>query len=180
MVIAVIALNFTGCKQSTQTTESGTSAFAEAAPLGQASVEDDVSDKNILQIAIGSADHSTLVAAVQAAKIEHVLANNGPLTVFAPVNSAFEKLPEGTVENLLKEENIGDLTQILTLHAAPGTYPTNFLKDGMKLYMATGHYLDVVNNEEGVFLNGAKILATVEASNGLIHVIDAVLLPPEE
>ncbi len=78
-------------------------------PLGQAFVDDNVSDPNILQVAIGSEPHSTLVAAVQAAQIEHVLVNAGPLTVFAPTNEAFDALPEGTVENLLKPENKGDL-----------------------------------------------------------------------
>ena len=80
-------------------------------PLGQAGVVDETSDPNILQVAIGSKDHSTLVAAVQAARIEHVLVNAGPLTVFAPVNSAFDALPEGTVEDLLKPEDITLLNQ---------------------------------------------------------------------
>lgn len=165
------------CNQSPQAGgQEETSVADDATPLGQASIVDEDSRQNILQIAIGSADHTTLVAAVQTAKIEHVLANNGPLTVFAPTNEAFAKLPEGTVENLLKEENLDDLARILKLHAAPGTYPTKFLRNDMELYMATGDYLKIEKNDQGVFINGAKILGTVEASNGLIHVIDAVLL----
>lgn len=156
-----------------------TTSADKATPLGQASVVDDDSQKNILQIAMGSADHSTLVAAVQAAQIEHVLANNGPLTVFAPTNTAFEALPPGTVENLLKPENKKTLARILTFHAAPAEYKGKLLKDGMSLYMATGHYVKVEKREDATYVNGAKIVATVNASNGVIHVVDAVMLPPE-
>ena len=113
---------------------------ANSHPLGQASVVDDESDKNILQVAISSKDHSTLVAAVQAAQIEHVLVNAGPLTVFAPVNGAFDALPAGTVEGLLKPENKGKLAAVLTKHAAPGSFDIDGLKKearkGRKLYMA--------------------------------------------
>ncbi len=149
-------------------------------PLGQASVVDDVSDKNILQVAISSADHSTLVAAVQAAQIEHVLVNAGPLTVFAPVNSAFEALPAGTVEELLKPENKGKLAGILTKHAAPGSFDVEGLRKeaskGRKIYMASGDYLDVVVNEEEILVGGSKVVATIPTSNGIIHVVDKVIL----
>ncbi len=150
-------------------------------PKGQASVVDDVSDPNILQVAASSEPHSTLVAAVQAAQIEHVLVNAGPLTVFAPVNSAFEKLPDGTVQNLLKPENKDALAQILTRHAAPGSYDIEALKreakKGRKLYMATGDYLEVTMDGDNISVAGAKIVGTVAASNGIIHVIENVILP---
>ncbi len=150
-------------------------------PKGQASVQDDVSAKNILQVAAGSADHSTLVAAVQAAEIEHVLVNAGPLTVFAPVNAAFDKLPEGTVEDLLKPENKATLANILTRHAAPGSYTPEALKKeaekGRKLYMATGDYLEVTVEGEDVLVDGKKVLGTIQTSNGIINVIDEVILP---
>jgi len=150
-------------------------------PLGQASVVDEDSDLNILQVAISSADHSTLVAAVQAAGIEHILVNAGPLTVFAPVNSAFDALPAGTVDNLLKPENKAQLASILTLHAAPGSYDKEGLiksaQKGRKLYMATGDYLDVTLDGEDVLVNGAKVLATIQTSNGIINVVDQVFLP---
>ena len=149
--------------------------------LGQAGVQDDESAANILQVAIGSADHSTLVAAVQAAQIEHVLVNAGPLTVFAPVNSAFDALPEGTVETLLKPENRSDLATILTRHAAPGSYDLEKLKSesakGRKLYMATGDYLEIVVEGEDVIVGGAKVIGTVQTSNGIINVVDKVILP---
>lgn len=156
-------------------------AAEESAPVkGQAFVDDGVSTKNILQIAISSADHSTLVAGVQATHLEDVLANNGPLTVFAPTNAAFDKLPEGTLENLLKDENLGTLKKIITNHAAPGTYQGKLLKDGQNLFMATGNNVKITREGEDVFVNGAKILGTVVASNGVVHVIDEILLPPEK
>lgn len=142
----------------------------------QAAVQDDVSDPNILQIALGSDAHTTLVAGVQAAQLEHVLVGAGPLTVFAPTNAAFDKLPAGTLESLLKPENKGKLATIITSHASPGTFMGEGLKDGMKLYMATGQYVDVKVTEEGTFVNGSKILGTVDAVNGVVHVIDDVWL----
>jgi uncharacterized surface protein with fasciclin (FAS1) repeats len=147
---------------------------------GQAGVIDPVSDPNILQVALSSPDHTTLVAAVKAAQLENVLVNAGPLTVFAPTNAAFDKLPPGTVEDLLKPENRDKLAQIITFHASPGTYEGDGLKDGMSLYQATGHYIDVVVNDEGTFVNGVKILATIGATNGVVHVVDEVFLPPTE
>ncbi len=146
---------------------------------GQAFVGDDISAKNILQIAAASEAHSTLAAAVQAAGLENVLANNGPLTVFAPTNAAFEKLPAGTVENLLKPENRGTLANIITFHAAPGKYTEEMLKDGMNLFQATGHYVKVEKKDDGTYVNGAKLLASVEAANGIVHVVENVWLPPE-
>ena len=131
----------TGGNQSNDETVSS-SALPNNTPLGQASVVDSESDANILQVALGSADHSTLVAAVKAANIEHILVNAGPLTVFAPTNEAFDKLPKETVQDLLKPENREMLVQILTRHAAPGSYDIEALKKearkGRKLYMATG------------------------------------------
>jgi uncharacterized surface protein with fasciclin (FAS1) repeats len=156
------------------------SEFEKNTPKGQASVVDDESAKNILQIAVGSADHTTLVAAVGAAEIEHVLVNTGPLTVFAPNNAAFEALPEGTVETLLKPENKETLAFILINHAAPGTYKGRLLKDGRKIYMASGEYIEVKRDGDKVTIGGANILATIDASNGVVHVIDKVLVPPEK
>jgi uncharacterized surface protein with fasciclin (FAS1) repeats len=161
-----------------------TDVAAENTPLGQASVVDDESDPNILQVAIGSEPHSTLVAAVQAAHIEHILVNAGPLTVFAPTNDAFAKLPEGTVENLLLPENQGALATILTRHAAPGSYNIEALKKearkGRKLYMATGDYLEVTMEGDDVYVHGIKVIASVQTSNGIINVIEEVILPKSE
>lgn len=164
-----------------ESSNDATSEAVENTPLGQASVVDEDSDPNILQVAIGSKDHTTLVAAVQAAQIEHVLVNAGPLTVFAPTNAAFDALPPGTVEDLVKRENKATLTSILTGHAAPGSFDFDALKKearkGRKIYMASGAYLTVTVEGEDVFVEGAKVLGTVQTSNGIINVVDKVILP---
>ncbi|MEQ8879842.1 MAG: fasciclin domain-containing protein, partial [Cyclobacteriaceae bacterium] len=121
------------------------------------------------------------VAAVEAAQIEHVLVNAGPRTVFAPTNEAFDALPEGTVENLLKPENKSQLATILTRHAAPGSFDIDALKreatKGRKIYMATGDYLEVVVEGDKIFVGGAEILSTIPTSNGVIQVVNQVILP---
>ena len=151
-----------------------------SAPMkGQSTVQDDESAKNILQIAAASQDHTTLATAVVAAGLEDVLVNAGPITVFAPTNVAFDALPDGTVEDLLKPENKEVLAGIIKFHAAPGKYMVPMLKDGQRLFMASGHYVDVVVDGDVVTVHGAKILGTVEASNGVVHVVDAVMLPPD-
>ena len=147
---------------------------------GQAFIEDDGSTPNVLQIAIGSPDHTTLVAAVQAAQLENVLVNAGPLMVFAPTNDAFAALPEGTVENLLKPENKDALANILKYHVTPGNYSKDFLKKFKKLGQANNGYVTVEVKGDDVFIGGAKILASISAGNGIIHVIDKVLLPPAQ
>ncbi|MGH1363761.1 MAG: fasciclin domain-containing protein [Calditrichia bacterium] len=143
---------------------------------GQAGVQDDESAKNILKVALGSPDHSTLVAAVQAAQLENVLVNAGPLTVFAPNNAAFAQLPAGALDELLKPENKRRLANIVTSHASPGTFKGEHLADGSKIYLATGQYVDVEVKDGDTYVNGAKILGTVDASNGVVHVVDKVFL----
>jgi uncharacterized surface protein with fasciclin (FAS1) repeats len=143
---------------------------------GQAYAADKSTKPTILAIAAGSPDHTTLAAAVKAAELENVLVNAGPLTVFAPTNAAFEALPPGTVEDLLKPENKSKLAAIVTSHAAPGKFTIELLKDGMDLYMATGHHLKVEVRPDGTYVNGAKILATVDATNGIVHVVGQVFL----
>jgi uncharacterized surface protein with fasciclin (FAS1) repeats len=181
LLTVIISLSVISCSAPTDKTDnsSGTNETKseKANDLGQAGVKDDESANNILNVAISSPDHTTLVAAVQAAQIEHILVNAGPLTVFAPVNEAFAALPEGTVESLLLPENKAALAKILTRHAAPGTYKTMYLKDGMTLYMATGDYLPVVIEDGVYYVGGAKILGSVECSNGIVHVVDKVILP---
>jgi uncharacterized surface protein with fasciclin (FAS1) repeats len=150
---------------------------------GQAAVKDGVSNPNALQVAKSIDDFSTLVTAIYAADVEDAVVNTGPLTIFAPLNSAFDKLPEGTVETLLKPENKSDLAFILINHVAPANYPIKQLKKearkGRKLYMASGKYLVVEDKEDGIYVGGTKILKTVNVSNGWIHVIDDVLVPVE-
>ncbi len=180
-IIALVLMILCACGSSPQASGGESAEGAKTHPLGQASVSDDVSDKNILQVAIGSEAHSTLVAAVQAAQIEHVLVNAGPLTVFAPVNDAFAALPEGTVENLLLPENKETLSTILKGHAAPGSFNLEGLKKearkGRKIFMANETYLEVVVDGDDVTVGGAKVIGTVQTSNGIINVVDKVILP---
>jgi len=150
---------------------------------GQAAVTDDVSNPNALQVAKSLPDFSTLVAAIGAAGVEDAVVNAGPLTIFAPLNSGFDKLPEGTVETLVKPENKAKLAFILTNHVAPANYPVKQLKKEAakerKLYMASGKYLVVEEKAGEIFVGGTKVLKSVKVSNGWIHVIDDVLVPAE-
>lgn len=150
---------------------------------GQAAVEDNVSEANALQVAKSLDDFKTLVAAIEAAGVEDAVVNAGPLTIFAPLNTAFEKLPEGTVESLLQPENKSQLAYILTNHVAPANFPikqlTKEAAKGRKLYMASGKYLDVENKDGDIYVGGTKILKTVSVSNGWIHVIDDVIVPAD-
>lgn len=177
IVLAMFLMTACGSSEEGTTTSSDD---ATPAVKGQSSVSDDASENNILQIAIGSKDHSTLVAAVQAAGLEDVLVNAGPLTVFAPTNEAFEKLPKGTVEMLLKPENKEKLATIIKYHAAPGSYGADNIKGVMGIGQATGDKVKVETIDGVTTVNGAKVIGTVQASNGIVHIIDAVLLPPEK
>jgi uncharacterized surface protein with fasciclin (FAS1) repeats len=139
--------------------------------------------KNIIQNAVNSKDHTTLVAAVKAAGLVETLEGKGPFTVFAPTNAAFGKLPAGTVESLVKPENKGTLTKILTYHVVPGKLAASDLKDGMKLKTAEGEELSVKHQGDKVWIVDAKggqsmvTISNVNQSNGVIHVVDTVLMP---
>ena len=186
LIIAVLlTFSFTSCKKEAQQTESSSSekVIETKESKGQSGVEDNESDANALQVARSIEDFSTLVAAIEAAGVEDAVVNAGPLTIFAPLNSAFAKLPEGTVENLVKPENKATLAFILVNHVAPANYPIKQLKKeakkGRKLYMASGKYLVVENKDGEIYVGGTKILKTVQVSNGWIHVVDDVLVPAE-
>ncbi|MGB4971060.1 MAG: fasciclin domain-containing protein, partial [Cyclobacteriaceae bacterium] len=146
---------------------------------GQATVQDDVSQQNIVQVAVGSADHTTLVAALKAASYVDALANAGPFTVFAPTNEAFNKLPEGTVENLVKPENQSQLRYILENHVYIGVMRENMMRDGQKLNQANMKNVVLAKNGDNFSVSGANIVATVPCSNGIIYVIDKVLVPED-
>jgi len=139
--------------------------------------------KNIIQNAVNSKDHTTLVAAVKAAGLVETLEGKGPFTVFAPTNAAFGKLPAGTVDNLVKPENKATLTKILTYHVVPGKLDASDLTDGKKLKTAEGEELTVKRSDGKVWIIDAKgdssmvSISNVHQSNGVIHVIDTVLLP---
>ncbi len=147
---------------------------------GQAFITDDESTPNVLNIAIGSPDHTTLVATVQAAELENALVNAGPLMVFAPTNAAFDALPKGTVENLLKPENKAVLANILKYHVTPGNYSKDFLKKFKKLGQANNQNIGVEVKGDDVYVGGAKIIASIPAGNGIVHIVDKVMLPPSE
>lgn len=134
--------------------------------------------KDVVDIAIGSPDHTTLVAAVTAAGLVETLKGAGPFTIFAPTNAAFNALPAGTVEGLLKPESKAKLTSILTYHVVAGAVKAADLKDGQKVKTLQGEELTVSIKDGKVKINGATVTAAdLEGSNGVVHVIDAVLLP---
>lgn len=146
--------------------------------------------KNIIQNAVNSKDHTTLVAAVKAAGLVETLSGAGPFTVFAPTNAAFGKLPAGTVETLVKPENKGTLTTILTYHVVPGRLSSMDLAARIKtgggkamLKTAQGGTLTASLRNGAVVLTDAKggmsrvTIANVNQSNGVIHVIDTVVMP---
>ena len=149
---------------------------ATAALLAFSTAEKHGAKKDIVDTAAGNADFSTLVAAVKAAGLVDTLKGDGPYTVFAPNNAAFAKLPEGTVETLLKPENKDQLVKILTYHVVPGKVMAADVKAG-KVKSAAGNELTIAT-EGGVTVDKAKVIATdIKTSNGVIHVIDSVVLP---
>ena len=139
--------------------------------------------KNIVENAVNSKDHTTLVAAVKAAGLVDTLQSKGPFTVFAPTNAAFGKLPAGTVDTLVKPENKAKLTKILTYHVVPGKLEAASLTEGKKLKTVEGEDLTVKLKDCKVWIVDAKggtsmvTIANVNQSNGVIHVVDTVLLP---
>lgn len=135
--------------------------------------------KDIVDTAVGAGSFGTLVAAVQAAGLVDTLKGDGPFTVFAPTDAAFAALPAGTVEELLKPENKDKLTAILTYHVVAGKVMSGDLSDGLSAATVNGANI-TIGTMGGVTVNGANVTqADIEASNGVIHVIDAVILPPE-
>ena len=140
--------------------------------------------KNIIQNAVNSKDHTTLVAAVKAAGLVETLEGKGPFTVFAPTNAAFGKLPAGTVETLVKPENKATLTKILTYHVVPGKLAASDLNDGKKLKTAEGE--ELTRQARRTARSGSSTpraapsmvtISNVNQSNGVIHVVDTVLMP---
>lgn len=165
-----------GCGSSE--TQNSNSSALETTHVGQSGVKDDMSNPNVVQVAANSPDHSTLVAALKAADYVDALANVGPFTVFAPTNAAFDALPVGTLSTLTKKENQRQLRDILEFHVLLGVYKVEDFVNGRKLGTAHGASVMVEKSEDGtVLVNGGKIVGSVHASNGIIHVVDKVLLP---
>lgn len=182
LLIGIIGC-ITGCESNTTTASEQNNATqtTENPGAGQSAVKDDQSEKNVVQVAIASKDHSTLVTAVKAAELVDALSNAGPFTVFAPTNEAFDKLPAGTVDNLLKPEKKTDLQDILQYHVSVGVYKEDQLMDGQTLGQVNGGNIRIQKKEGKILVNGtAHVMATVPASNGIVYVIDEVLLPPSK
>lgn len=163
---------------STSTTAAVSSGSNQAAPV-ETAVNRPLDPNNIVSIAVGSKDHSTLVTALKTADYVDSVATPGPFTVFAPTNAAFDKLPKGTVDGLLKPESRDALTNILKYHVAVSVYQAKDFKDGQKLAMANGAYVTIHVKDGKVQINDANVVASIPASNGIVHVIDGVLQPPK-
>ena len=186
MVASASVLMLASCNDEKKTevsteTATDTTKVAEA-PVTEAGVmvggANMVASKNIVENAAGSADHTTLVAAVTAAGLGETLSGAGPFTVFAPTNAAFAALPAGAVDGLLKPESKAKLTSVLTYHVVSGAVKAADLKDGQKIKTVQGEELTVGVKDGKVTINGANVtIADVVSSNGVTHVIDAVLMP---
>lgn len=183
LTMAVLVLFYSNCKNETKAEQStqNVEVTSDTKKTGQAFIEDKSDTPNALRLAIDSPDHTTLVAAVQAAEVENALVNVGPLTVFAPTNGAFGKIDANTLSDLLKPENKSQLAFILKHHVAPSNYPIETLKKNAeknrKLYMASGQYLEVTEQNGDIYVGGIKTVATVNVSNGWVHVVEDVILP---
>ncbi|MFD2512558.1 fasciclin domain-containing protein [Pontibacter locisalis] len=172
------ALLLSGCNNSEPATESSevvtqdTEAMATEAPM-------ETEKPNIVALASNTPSLSTLVKALQAADLAGTLQEGGPYTVFAPTDEAFAALPAGTLDNLLKPENKQQLVDILTYHVTEGNVMASDLSDGMMVNTLNGKELKVMINGDKVMINDATVtMPNVEASNGVVHVVDKVILPP--
>lgn len=155
-----------------------TAALAAAA-ISFGSFTASAAEKDIVDTAVAAGNFKTLAAALQAAGLVETLKGAGPFTVFAPTDEAFAKLPAGTVEDLLKPENKDKLTAILTYHVVPGKVMAADVMKVTEAATVNGKPLAIKADGGGVMVNEAKVTATdIEASNGVIHVIDGVVLPP--
>ncbi|HAH36730.1 MAG TPA: fasciclin domain-containing protein [Algoriphagus sp.] len=161
---------WTACSAPKEESTEETMEVVEEAPVEESNT--------VVDIAIGSPDHTTLVAAVQAAGLVETLSGDGPFTVFAPTNAAFEALPAGTVEDLLKPENKEKLTGILTFHVVSGNVMSGDLSDGQVVTTLNGQTATVSIKDGKVMIGDATVVAAdLAGTNGVVHVIDKVLLP---
>lgn len=174
---AIFLLTACSDKESETTSDDSGSAANTEKSAGQSGVIDDVSNPNIVQVAAKSPDFTTLVTAVKAADLVDALSNAGPFTVFAPTNAAFDKLPKGTVEGLLKPAKKADLANILGYHTYVGVLDGVLLQDGADYDMVYGGRVKITQKDGKNFINGSEIITTIKTSNGVIHVINDVLLP---
>ena len=157
-----------------------TLAVAAAAAVGIGSASAPAAETDIVETAIAAGQFKTLATALDRAGLVSTLKGQGPYTVFAPTDAAFAKLPAGTVDNLLKPENKAQLTAILTYHVVPGRVMAADVVQLKEAETVNGKMVDVNADGGSVMINDAKVTAAdVTASNGVIHVIDTVILPPD-
>lgn len=174
--VAITSATFVACNSNDAKTEETVSTTTDS--VKEQPMTPPAATKDIVDVAIGSTDHTTLVAAVTAAGLVETLKGAGPFTVFAPTNAAFAALPAGTVDGLLKPESKAALTKILTYHVVAGAVKAADLKDGQKIKTLQGEELTVAIKDGKVTINGANVTAAdLAGSNGVVHVIDAVLMP---
>ncbi len=172
---AAAMLVITGCSTDSEDDAAATPT-AEASPSEEAPAADEPG--TIVDVAAASEDFTTLVAAVEAAGLVETLSGEGPFTVFAPTNEAFDALPEGVLDALLLPENEETLTKILTYHVVPGEVTSDQITDG-DVETVEGQTVSITT-EGGVMVNDATVVtADVDTSNGVIHVIDSVLIPED-
>jgi uncharacterized surface protein with fasciclin (FAS1) repeats len=175
VAVSIASATFAGCNNGENKTEETVKATTDSV---KEEVMQPAAPKDIVDVAIGSPDHTTLVAAVTAAGLVETLKGAGPFTVFAPTNAAFAALPAGTVDGLLKPESKAALTKILTYHVVAGAVKAADLKDGQKIKTLQGEEITVAIKDGKVTINGANVTAAdLAGSNGVVHVIDAVLMP---
>ncbi|MCA9674387.1 MAG: fasciclin domain-containing protein [Kofleriaceae bacterium] len=178
-VAATLVLGALGACKKDEAAKQAPAAKVEPAAEPPRSNTPPLDPNNIVSIALASKDHTTLVAALKAADYVTAASASGPLTVFAPTNAAFDALPAGTVDNLVKPEHQADLKEILKYHVTTSVLETKDMKDGEVISMANGAKATLHVADDGtVTINDAKIVGSVRASNGIVHVIDHVLLPP--
>lgn len=177
-VIAFGGFILLSCNQQQSETTGTTETTTAVETHTQANVDDTTSSPDVVKVAAKSPDHTTLVSLVQKADLVTALSNTGPFTVFAPTNAAFDKLPKELVASLTKDENKNDLIDELQYHVYVGVLKAEYLSEGQTLGMVNGKNVTVKMVNGKPMLNGkASIVASVPASNGIIHVIDEVLLP---
>jgi uncharacterized surface protein with fasciclin (FAS1) repeats len=174
----------TGCTQSVgnqSSSEQTPVADVQEASAPVTESNNDPSQKNVVQVALGSKDHTTLVAALQQANLVAPLEKTGPFTVFAPTNAAFEKLPAGTLDDLMKPEKKDVLADILEYHVSVGVYNENMFQDGQVIGEVNSQNITISKKDGKTKINGtASIVAAIPTSNGIVYVIDEVLLPPKK
>jgi len=182
LTLSVSILLFTlSCNSADNTNQAATTEQKTTTTPAATEIKDDVSQKNVVQIALGSKDHTTLVAALKQAELVEPLEKSGPFTVFAPTNAAFDKLPKGTVEGLMKADKKDALADILQYHVSVGVFKEDMLQDGQTIGQVNSQNITISKKDGKIKINGtANIVGTIVASNGIIYVIDEVLLPPKK